>query len=282
MEKITKTMGFSLKSADAAADMELINKHTLEELQPEQVFCFSVILCDNQRDRDDECFSDACLEAFAPLFRGVTGIYDHRWSAEKQFSRLYHVEVEDGGKTNNLGKPLKNLVGRAYMLVNDATKHTIEAIKGGILKEVSIGFGAETPLCTICKTPMGWRKCANDHAKGKEYDGVLCLGEFRKPADAYEFSLVAIPSQYGAGVTKCCGKCESDKRKHDCENKQRDPMAEAYIAFSTADAVDCDGYAEKGNALIAQVNQLLLSAEECDARAKIIAENRAYLEKYAK
>ncbi|MFR6411127.1 MAG: hypothetical protein ACLUNX_03185 [Angelakisella sp.] len=35
------------------------------------------MLCDNDLDRDHECFTDAALEKLAVLFRGKTGIFDH-------------------------------------------------------------------------------------------------------------------------------------------------------------------------------------------------------------
>ena len=39
-------------------DMLLINEHTLKKLEKEDVFTFSVVLCDNDNDRDFERFDE--------------------------------------------------------------------------------------------------------------------------------------------------------------------------------------------------------------------------------
>ncbi len=42
--------------------------------------------------------------------------------------------------------------------------------------------------------------------KGQVYDGKLCFMELREPADAYEWSFVAVPAQRKAGVIKSAGR----------------------------------------------------------------------------
>ena len=42
--------------------MEKINGYAVGELKSEQVYCFSVLLCDNDVDRDYERFSDEALD----------------------------------------------------------------------------------------------------------------------------------------------------------------------------------------------------------------------------
>lgn len=48
-------------------DMALINKYSLRELQKDEIFCFSVILCDNDIDRDFECFDEDALKSLERL-----------------------------------------------------------------------------------------------------------------------------------------------------------------------------------------------------------------------
>jgi len=206
MNRLEKFLSTNLKSADPATDIDLINKYTVEKLTPEEVFCFSVILCDNDIDRDTERFTDKSLEALAPLFCGKTGISDHRWSSKEQIARIYHCAVEDGGKKNKLGEPLKNLVAKAYMLAKDNQK-MIDAINGGIVREVSVGCYMGKCACSICGKEFHWwtGNCRNEdepHSKGKTYEGKLCYGNLEDAKDAYEFSFVAVPAQPGAGVTK--------------------------------------------------------------------------------
>ena len=57
--------------------MEKISAYSLRPLSPEEVYVFSVILCDNDIDRDYERFDRAGLEKLAQLFLGKTGIFDH-------------------------------------------------------------------------------------------------------------------------------------------------------------------------------------------------------------
>ena len=201
MGKIVKASSHRLRRADAEKDIELINMHAMKELRPEEVFCFSVYLCDNDVDRDGERFTDRTLRQLAKLFVGKTGIMDHEWSAANQTCRIYRTEVAAPGGENILGEPLKALYGSAYMVRNDQTAPFIDAIEAGILKEVSIGCRVESVKCSICGKEMGWDGCG-EHKKGVKYDGKLCCGELDGAADAYEFSFVAVPAQRNAGVTK--------------------------------------------------------------------------------
>ena len=57
--------------------MEKINRFTRKELTEDDVYCFSVILCDNEIDRDCEKFSVEALKELAGLFIGKTGIFNH-------------------------------------------------------------------------------------------------------------------------------------------------------------------------------------------------------------
>ena len=67
----------SIARADPAKDIDLINQYSLKELKPEDVYCFSVALCDNEIDRDLERFTDASLKSLQLLFVGKTGIKNH-------------------------------------------------------------------------------------------------------------------------------------------------------------------------------------------------------------
>ena len=54
-------------------ELKEINRFTRRELSEEDVYIFSVVLCDNEIDRDYERFSDEALETLSKLFVGVTG-----------------------------------------------------------------------------------------------------------------------------------------------------------------------------------------------------------------
>ena len=264
MDRLEKFKAISLKKADATADINLVNRYTAKELTPEEVYCYSVVLCDNDVDRDTERFTDASLDALAPLFLGKTGLSDHRWLVERQTSRLYNTVVEDGGRKNALGEPLRVLRGSAYMLNNEANKPVIDAIDGGIMKEVSIGCAMEKCTCSICGEPLrfDWRtwkyQCENGHIKGDKYDGKLCVGNLEGAKDAYEFSFVAVPSQRGAGVTKDATDIDG--------------------AFETLKvAENLKEYAAQIKDVLPLFQKALMDEAEREERAKILSDNENYL-----
>ena len=76
-----------------AAQMEKINALAKGTLTEEQVYVFSVRLCDDQVDRDFERFDGEALTELAKLFVGKSGVVDHKWSAERQLARIFDTEV---------------------------------------------------------------------------------------------------------------------------------------------------------------------------------------------
>ena len=268
MGKLEKFKSLRLMKADAAADIKLINQYSIKELTPEDVYCFSVILCDNDVDRDLERFTDKTLEGLALLFVGKTGISDHRWSSDRQIARLYRVEVEETTEKNALEEPLKLLRGSAYMLKNENTQPMIDAIEGGIVKEVSIGCSIGRQVCSICGEPfeLNWRtweyECKNGHSKGNTYDGVQCVCNLEDPVDAYEFSFVAVPAQKNAGVTK------SEREIDD--------------AFAMLMEADLSKHGDKLKALLPRIRSALANVADREARAKILKENEKYLKSIGK
>ena len=189
--KITKAARVELSGAPDAGQLEKINRLTKGTVAAEEVYVFSVRLCDDQVDRDDERFSEACIRELAALFIGRTGIMDHAWSAEKQVARIFDTEVlTEGGATY--------LKGWAYMLRGEETDGLIRQIEGGIKKEVSIGCAVKRKMCSICGEEYG--ACA--HVKGETYGMERCAAVLCEAVDAYEFSFVAVPAQKEAGVLK--------------------------------------------------------------------------------
>ncbi len=190
---ISKTLTVVEKTA-TAPDLELINALTKKPLKEDEVYTFSVRLCDDQPDRDMERFSIGALHELAKLFVGKPGIFDHAWTAKGQTARLYAASVEKIGDATCL-------IGKAYVLKIEENEAIIAAIDGGILKEVSIACAMKKATCTICGKPYG--SC--DHRRGSTYDGEVCYAELSEAVDAYEFSFVAVPAQPKAGVVKGAG-----------------------------------------------------------------------------
>ncbi len=189
----------------AEKDLEEINRFTRSPLKAEELYTFSLILCDNEIDRDYERFSIDALETLASLFVGKTGIFDHDPKAGNQTARIYHTEViQDRSRTTSAGEPYCMLTADAYMLRNPKHRELIAEIEAGIKKEISIGCSVHSAVCSICKKDMRREGCT--HQKGKSYQvngkQETCHAILSDPTDAYEWSFVAIPAQKNAGVYK--------------------------------------------------------------------------------
>lgn len=202
-----KISDFGIPTAD---ELKEINKFTRREFSADELYAFSVVLCDNDIDRDFERFTDDALEKLAELFVGKTGIFDHSHKAENQCARVFSATVEAvEGKQNRIGGQYKHLKARAYMPKSGASEELILAIESGIKKEVSIGCSIAEGKCSVCGKPYG----ACQHRKGKTYrqngKKMLCYFELSSPTDAYEWSFVAVPAQPKAGVVKAFAGGES-------------------------------------------------------------------------
>ncbi len=183
-----------------AVQLEAINRYTKSKLTAQQVYVFSLRLCDDQADRDHERFDTQALPGLAKLFIGKTGIVDHRWSSDCQVARIFETQVvkEEG---------VSYIKAWAYIRRGGQAEELIADIDAGIKKEVSVGCAMGRAVCSVCGKMYG--SCG--HQKGESYDGTPCVAILQEPMDAYEFSFVAVPAQPEAGVMKGLGKSKSLK-----------------------------------------------------------------------
>ena len=177
-----------------ATQLEAINGQAKAAMTAEQVYVFSLRLCDDQVDRDMERFDTDALPGLAKLFIGKTGIVDHQWSAAKQVARIFAAEVVQEDRVSYIK-------AWAYIRRGGANEEVIADIEAGIKKEVSVGCAMGWAVCSVCGSEYG--SCG--HVKGEHYDGQLCVAILKEPMDAYEFSFVAVPAQPNAGVLKALG-----------------------------------------------------------------------------
>lgn len=195
------------KSALDENELALINKYTRKPFSGEEVYVFPVTLCDNEVDRDFEQFSVSSLKTLAVLFEGKTGVFDHNAKSTLQTARIFKTFVEtDPTRKNSLGEAYTALKAKAYMVRTKENESLIEEIEGGIKKEVSVNCSVSSVTCSICGSDR--RKGGCEHRNGRMYDGKLCFSVLNEPADAYEWSFVAVPAQRAAGVTKSYKKEE--------------------------------------------------------------------------
>ena len=193
--EVRKETQVGASGVPTAVQLEAINAQAKGNLTAEQVYVFSLRLCDDQVDRDGERFDTAALPQLAKLFIGKTGIVDHRWSSDSQVARIFEAKVvcQDG---------VSFIKAWAYIRRGGAADEVIADIEAGIKKEVSVGCAMGQSVCSVCGSEYG--SCG--HQKGEYYDGVLCCVILKEPVDAYEFSFVAVPAQRDAGVLKGMGR----------------------------------------------------------------------------
>ena len=271
MAKVMKSLSLKIKSANAGTDIDLINQFTKRKLTPEEVYCFSVAMCDNDIDRDLERFTNKTLDALAPMFVGKTVISDHNWRSGNQIGRIYAADVQRTTEKNQAGEPLRQIIGKVYMLNSEENKPTIDAIEAGILKEVSVGVSIKTRSCSLCGESMGlswssWKiECKNHHILGETYpDEGLCYMNLEDPRDAYELSFVAVPAQRNAGVRKAANEPYVD---------------DAFDALlSCPDLSEHPKFAE----LLQHLKQSTMTTVDREARKKILEENDTIIKIFEK
>ena len=192
--EIKKETKVSSSGMATEAQLMAINAQAKATLTADQVYVFSLRLCDDQVDRDGERFDTAALPVLAKLFIGKTGVVDHKWSSDAQVARIFETQV-----VNENG--VSYIKAWAYIRRGGHANEIIADIEAGIKKEVSVGCSMGRSICSICGSDYG--SCG--HQKGEYYDGMLCCAILKEPMDAYEFSFVAVPAQREAGVLKAMG-----------------------------------------------------------------------------
>lgn len=196
------TEGYIEKSIKAEeSDIEKINRFTKAQFDIDSLYVFSVVLCNNDIDRDNEKFSVEALNQLSTLFLGKTGISDHSMKSSDQKARIFDTRVEklEGRKTAD-GEDFYQLKAKAYMVKSQENMPLITEIEAGIKKEVSVSCSMGRSICSVCGADKRSARC--EHISGREYKGKTAFTILSDARDAYEFSFVAVPAQREAGVTK--------------------------------------------------------------------------------
>ncbi len=209
--EIKKETSVEQAGMPTAVQLEAINAQAKGKLREDQVYVFSLRLCDDQVDRDFERFDTEALGALARLFIGKTGIVDHRWESKNQVARIFETQVvQEAG--------VSFIKAWAYIRRGGEADQVIADIEAGIKKEVSVGCAMGWSACSVCGAEYG--TCG--HEKGQHYDGQLCCAILKEPVDAYEFSFVAVPAQPSAGVIKGLPGSRTLKELAQCHGAQKE------------------------------------------------------------
>lgn len=229
MEMLNKFAKIQKAEEITEDELNKILKFTLlNNIEKDKIFIFKVALCNNEVDRDFECFTTESLNTLAEMFVGKTGITDHSMKSENQIARLYATEVVvDNTKLTSYGEPFAELVGKAYMVRTEKNSDLISEIEMGIKKEVSVSCSVSAASCSICGCDLRNNRC--EHKLGEAYNNDKCFAKLENPTDAYEWSFVAVPAQVEAGVKKAAGK---DKYKEPAVLNKRKIINTLIRAFS--------------------------------------------------
>lgn len=223
------------KAALRDGDMEQINRFTRRKFTEAEVYVFSLVLCDNEVDRDFERFSLAALEEMRALFIGKTCLFDHERKSANQTARIFSTEIRRENRKTAWGEAYTQLTARAYLPRTDKSQELITAIESGILKEVSVSCSVNGSHCSVC----GESGCR--HQKGRSYAGKLCHKVFEHVEDAYECSFVAVPAQRAAGVTKQYRKGEVKSMEEILKSLQQGEVC----SFDSRQAQELSAYLEE-------------------------------------
>lgn len=214
-------------------ELELIGQFARKKLEKDEIYTFSLILCDNEIDRDNEKFTVSALHTLAKLFVGKTGIFDHNMKSKDQTARIYSAEVmtEQGRKTAD-GEDYTFIKAKAYMVKTEKNKDLIAEIEAGIKKETSVGCCVRDISCSICGKNIKTEGC--EHQKGKSYGGKLCCYHLSEPTDAYEWSFVAVPAQRNAGVIKSFNPASANEDMSEWADEYREELKAAVIRYAAS------------------------------------------------
>lgn len=196
-------------SIDVVKEFGFIKPLVSEDTTPEQLYIFSIKLCNNEIDSDFDKLSPEFLKQFAELVTAspIPLIKDHRWTAENQVGRVYRAEVIKDGK-NSIGEPFQYVLGYAYVAADN--EDIVNRVKLGLLSEVSVGFDGTDYKCSVCGADVRcWDySCPNGHMFGSLIDGKPAYRIVGGCSAAMECSFVPVPAQDGAAV-----ETKSDKKE---------------------------------------------------------------------
>ncbi|MED1954874.1 hypothetical protein [Brevibacillus centrosporus] len=215
------------------SDLQIINTMTRREFKADELYVFPVLCCDSRLDRDQDRFTKDALDQMATLAKGVTGIFDHSWSALGQTARTFKAEVRQAQDDNEF-----ELLAWAYMPINEKTQPIIDAIDAGILKEVSVGFAYSGLQCSVCKQSYFGSDCM--HIRGREYDGQKCFTWITGVKEWYEWSFVAVPAQPRAGVEKSFRDKQEDEKLKSLEGGNEVEKLHEYLKSLGLEVKDDD------------------------------------------
>ena len=138
-----------------------------------------MVLCDNQVDRDFECFTKEALEKLKELFLGKTGILTTAFGPAAKRHGFTTARWRPCRTGNSAGRALQPAGGQGLSSQNRQKSGFYYRLDSGIKKEVSVGCAVNRLRCSVCGEDLKNGNCR--HQKGKTYDGRLCWYRSGRP-----------------------------------------------------------------------------------------------------
>ncbi len=192
--------------------LDKINALAKRTLSKDEVFAFSTkMVGDALLPERYLKLHKSLLEVYKNDARtGVAFMLDHAWSGMQKalvYGRTFDASLKksDGGLEDETWA----LHGDTYIVRGKekdgiSTDSIIADIEDGTLFDVSIGFGFETGICSICgNNYYKYDEC--QHFRGREYDGQLCYIIAKPPGYLMELSGVFDGAYPTAGVLSQMG-----------------------------------------------------------------------------
>ncbi len=190
-----------------AGQLEKINALAKRTLSKEEVFAFSTKMV------GDALLTERYMKLHKSLLElyktdakaGVAFMLDHAWAGLQKalvYGRTFDASIKRSDGT--VEGETWALHGDTYIVRGKekdgiSTDAIIADIEDGTLFDVSIGFGFETAICSICgNNYYDGSKC--EHWRGREYEGQLCYIIAKPPGYLMELSGVFDGAYPTAGI----------------------------------------------------------------------------------
>ena len=178
------TLGSVYNSNNEYQVIRAYEEFTGRTYNPDDIYLFEIILCDNKVDVDNEYFSKSALEQLQEKFIGKTGLLSYE-SSKTITARIFKTElVESDTETTSYGTPLCYVKAWAYMVRVAITEHLIKEIDCKIKHKCSISCSCLEKICNTCGKNVLKTECrCENHIKS-----------INKIQDVYEWSFVVPPT----------------------------------------------------------------------------------------
>jgi len=175
-------------------DLDIINKnHSNMEVGRDDILCFTLRSADIAVDRSYEHFTDGALTRMAQMSVGKSFLIDHKWETPSHVGKIYAAKAVDG-----------KLLQKVYIANEDFNRQIIKNILLGIYNKVSVGFGVDlnAMVCDSCGSKSYYDESCPHMVGNQDEKGYGTTITIKDISDYYEVSLVPVPAQRDAGITR--------------------------------------------------------------------------------